>query len=159
MTTLKPRAVSNDRSRNASDNVTSFSTVLSVICDPLSMPPCAGSSTMTVRLIGIVTGPAGGMGGVCRVGAAGGFDEDVVDFAGVLGTAAGFAACWDVGDATWARTINVIVMSRPAVTECRRAFKRGWALWGIRCVVHLLRRVDCIGRAVLLRVLSKFIAL
>ena len=100
------------------------------------------------------------MGGVCRAGAAAGFVEDAVDFAGVaavrFGAAAGFAACWaGAGDVPWARPVIVIRMSRPAVTECRRTFKRGLGpFWEIRCAVHLLRRVDCIGRAVLLRVSS-----
>jgi len=135
MTTLKPRAVSNDRSRNARASVTSFSTVLSVICDPLSTPPCAGSSTMTVRLIGIVAGPGGVMGGVCRAGPAVGFVGDVADFAGAaagrLDAAAGFVACCaDVGDVPWARPVTVVRMSRPAVTECRRTFKRGLGPFG-----------------------------
>src|SRR5580704_11946316 len=47
-TTLKPRAVRSERRRKARARVTSFSTMLSEMREPLSAPPWAGSMTMVV---------------------------------------------------------------------------------------------------------------
>jgi hypothetical protein len=136
--------------------------VVSLICDPLSTPPCAGSSTITVRLIGMGAGPGGELGVACRAGAVAVFAGAAAGFPGAVtgrfGAVAGFDVPWAGGPeaacGACARPINVITTSRPTVAECRRRFKRSLGLWRITCSVHLVRRVDCIGRAAMLRISS-----
>ena len=78
MTTEKPRAASRERSLKAKVRVTSFSTMDSLMREPLSRPPWAGSSRMTVRLKGL---GGAGLGAGCA-GA-------VLPVAGAAGVGAG----------------------------------------------------------------------